>query len=177
MGGVRLRLGRGDGGASSTNGARRQPLASLHTVILGLDPRIELSATRRHMNERRPFIATYILASRPLGVLYVGMTSNLYERTRQHREDRIEGFAQRYGCKTLVWYERHGFVTEAIKREKALKRWNRTWKLELVEQTNPQWQDLYPSLCGLAPDPRVKPEDDGEGEGSVRALLRRLDDV
>ena len=129
------------------------------------------------MNERRPFIATYILASRPLGVLYIGMTSNLYERTRQHREDRIEGFAQRYGCKTLVWYERHGFVTEAIKREKALKRWNRTWKLELVEQTNPQWQDLYSSLCGLAPDPRVKPEDDGEGEGSVGALLRRLDDV
>ncbi|WP_318035481.1 GIY-YIG nuclease family protein [Brevundimonas sanguinis] len=58
------------------------------------------------MNERRPFIATYILASRPLGVLYVGMTSNLYERIRQHREDGIEGFAQRYGCKTLVWMRR-----------------------------------------------------------------------
>ncbi|MEG0818192.1 MAG: GIY-YIG nuclease family protein, partial [Brevundimonas sp.] len=60
------------------------------------------------MNERRPFIATYILASRPLGVLYVGMTSNLYERIRQHREDRVEGFASRYACKTLVWHETHG---------------------------------------------------------------------
>ncbi|MBD7942295.1 GIY-YIG nuclease family protein [Brevundimonas guildfordensis] len=127
------------------------------------------------MSQRRPCIATYILASRPLGVLYVGMTSNLYERTRQHREDRIEGFAERYGCKTLVWYEMHGFVTEAIRREKALKRWNRTWKLELVEKTNPGWRDLYPSLFGQAPDPRVKPEDDGEGEGSVSAFLRRLD--
>ena len=147
------------------------------SVILGLDPRIELSVTRRSMNERRPFIATYILASRPLGVLYTGMTSNLYERIRQHRDDRVEGFARRYGCQTLVWYETHGFVTEAIRREKALKSWNRTWKLELVEKTNPAWQDLYPSLFGLAPDPRVKPEDDGEGGGSVEAFLRRLDDA
>ena len=98
-----------------------------------------------------PFIAAYILASRPLGVLYVGMTSNLYERIRQHRDDKVEGFAQRYGGKSLVWYETHGFVTEAIRREKALKRWNRAWKLELVEKTNPEWQDLYPSLFGLAP--------------------------
>ena len=103
------------------------------------------------------------------------MTSNLYERIRQHREDRIEGFAHRYGCQTLVWYETHGFVTEAIRREKALKAWNRMWKLELVEKTNPAWQDLYPSLFGLAPDPRVKPEDDGEGGAGVEAFLKGLD--
>jgi len=103
------------------------------------------------------------------------MTANLYERIRRHREDQVEGFAQRYGCKTLVWYETHGFVTEAIRREKALKRWNRTWKLELVEKTNPQWQDLYPSLFGLAPDPRVKPEDDGVGD--VEAFLKGLDEI
>ncbi|WP_288759249.1 GIY-YIG nuclease family protein [uncultured Brevundimonas sp.] len=124
------------------------------------------------MSERRPFIATYIEASRPHGVLYIGMTANLYERGHQHRNGAFEGFASRYGCGLLVWYEPHEFVTTAIRREKALKRWNRVWKLELIEKTNPGWADLYPSLCGWAPDPRVKPEDDGIG--SVEAFLKRL---
>ena len=125
------------------------------------------------MSERRPFIATYIEASRPLGVLYIGMTSNLYERGRQHREGLVDGFTRKYGCGLLVWYEQHELVTEAIRREKALKRWNRVWKLEMIERSNPGWVDLFPSLCGLGPDPRVKPEDDGEG--SVEAFLRSLD--
>jgi len=124
------------------------------------------------MSERRPFIATYIEASRPLGVLYIGMTANLYERARQHRDGIVAGFSQRYRCGLLVWYERHALVTDAIRREKALKRWNRAWKLELIERANPGWADLYPSLCGWAPDPRVKPEDDGGG--GVEAFLERL---
>ena len=125
------------------------------------------------MSQRRPFIATYIQASRPHGVLYVGMTANLYERVGQHRRGAFEGFASQYCCGLLVWYEQHEYVTTAIRREKALKRWNRVWKLELIERTNPNWADLYPHLCGWAPDPRVKPEDDGEG--SVEAFLKRLE--
>ncbi|KQY66740.1 MULTISPECIES: GIY-YIG nuclease family protein [unclassified Brevundimonas] len=123
-------------------------------------------------SERRPFIATYIEASRPFGVRYIGMTSNLYERGRQHRDGVIEGFTKRHECNLLVWYEQHALVTEAIRREKALKRWKRAWKMQLIEARNPDWADLYPSLCGSAPDPRIKSEDDGEG--SVAAFLKRL---
>ena len=125
------------------------------------------------MSERRPFIATYIQASRPHGVIYIGMTSNLYERGHQHRTGAFEGFASRYGCGMLVWYEQFELVTNAIRQEKAMKRWNRVWKLELIERTNPEWVDIYPSLCGWVPDPRVKPEDDGEG--SVAAFLKSLE--
>ena len=64
-------------------------------------------------------------------------------------------------------------MTSAIRRKRQLKRWDRPWKMEWVERSNPDWVDLYPSLCGLAPDPRVKPEDNGEG--SVAAFLARLD--
>ncbi len=119
--------------------------------------------------DRRPFIATYIMASRPLGVLYVGATSNLYERVHQHREGLIPGFTRDHRCNMLVWYEPHDWMITAIKHEKTLKRWNRVWKLELIEKRNPDWVDLYPALCGTAPDPRVKPEDDGE-DGVARFL-------
>jgi len=124
------------------------------------------------MEGRRPFIATYIMASRPFGVIYIGMTSNLYERSRLHREGVIDGFSKRYGCNLLVWYEAHDLVLSAIHREKALKRWKRAWKMQLIEQSNPEWVDLYPSLCGWTLDPRVKPEDDGEG--SVARFLANL---
>ena len=124
------------------------------------------------VSERRPFIATYIEASRPFGVLYIGVTSNLYTRGAQHRDGAIDGFSKRQGCNMLVWYQPFELITVAIRREKALKRWNRAWKMQLIEQRNPGWLDLYPSLCGLAPDPRVKPEDDGEG--SVAAFLKSL---
>jgi putative endonuclease len=123
------------------------------------------------MEARRPLIATYIQASRPFGVIYIGMTSNLYERATQHRNGAIDGFSKKYGCTILVWYEPHVLVTEALRREKALKRWNRQWKMQLIERQNPGWADLYPFLCEGAPDPRVKPEDDG----SVESFLRRLD--
>jgi putative endonuclease len=122
---------------------------------------------------RRPLIATYMTASRPFGVIYTGVTSNLYARGAQHRSRKGEAFTARYGADILVWFEVHQAVTQAIRRENALKRWNRPWKMQLIERRNPDWLDLYPFVCGLASDPRVKPEDDGEG--SVADFLGRLD--
>ncbi len=124
------------------------------------------------MDSRRPLIATYIEASRPFGVIYIGVTSNLYRRGREHREGRIDGFTKRYGCNMLVWYQPYELITTAIRREKALKRWNRAWKMQLIESRNPDWVDLYPFLCGEAPDPRIKSGDD---DGGIAAFLARLE--
>ena len=124
--------------------------------------------------ERRPLIAAYMMASRPLGVIYIGMTANLYERVRQHRDGACNGFTRERGCQMLVWYETFERVTSAIRREKALKRWNRAWKMQLIEARNPDWVDLYPFLSEAAPDPRVPLPDDGEG--SVKAFLAGLAD-
>lgn len=85
----------------------------------------------------------YILASQRNGPLYVGVTSNLVQRVWQHRNDQIEGFTKKYKVHTLVWYEQHETMESAIAREKQLKEWQRTWKLELIESTNPEWRDLY----------------------------------
>jgi len=124
------------------------------------------------VTDRRPFIATYIQANRPFGTLYVGMTSDLLTRANDHRYGRQKGFTSRYGCSVLVWFEQHDLVTEAIRREKALKSWNRPWKVDLIEKRNPDWANLYPWLCGEAPDPRAPLET--PAEGSVEHFLARL---
>ena len=85
----------------------------------------------------------YILASKPNGTLYVGVTSDLIQRTWQHRNDFVEGFTKRYGVHRLVWYEVHECMESAIQREKAIKKWNRAWKIELIQKSNPTWRDLY----------------------------------
>ena len=90
--------------------------------------------------------AVYLLSSRPNGTLYVGVTSNLVQRVWQHREGLIEGFSRRYNVKILVWYEQHETMHSAIAREKAIKKWNRDWKLRLIEESNPQWRDLWPDI-------------------------------
>lgn len=92
--------------------------------------------------------AVYILASLRNGTLYIGVTSNLIQRIWQHREGVVEGFTQQYGVKMLVWYEQHETMESAIVREKALKKWNRDWKLRLIEKHNPQWLDLWPEING-----------------------------
>ena len=86
----------------------------------------------------------YMLASQKNGTLYIGVTSNLLQRVWQHKSGLVEGFTKRYGIKQLVWYEMHASMPEAIAREKALKEWRRAWKLKLIEERNPEWQDL----CG-----------------------------
>jgi putative endonuclease len=93
--------------------------------------------------------AVYILASRRNGTLYVGVTSNLVARIWQHRNDEVEGFTRRYGVHTLVYYEVQPAMTQAIAREKQLKKWRRAWKLELIERRNPEWRDLWDEIAEL----------------------------
>ena len=85
----------------------------------------------------------YMLASRPYGTLYIGVTSNLTKRIWQHREPTVDSFTKRHAVKHLVWYEIHVDIVSAIIREKQLKRWNRNWKINLIQSTNPAWRDLY----------------------------------
>ena len=94
--------------------------------------------------ERIPCV--YILASGIRGTLYVGVTSNLPGRIWQHKNHQADGFTKRYGIHTLVWYEVHDEMESAILREKSLKTWRRSWKLELIETDNPDWNDLYDDI-------------------------------
>jgi putative endonuclease len=88
----------------------------------------------------------YILASRPYGTLYVGVTNDLVRRVYEHREGLADGFTKRYGVRCLVYYETFDGVELAIRREKSLKRWQRPWKIALIERDNPQWGDLWSGL-------------------------------
>ena len=94
--------------------------------------------------ERLPCV--YLLASKRNGTLYVGVTSNLMKRVWEHRTNAVDGFTQRYGVHTLVWFEVHDAMESAIAREKAVKEWKRAWKIELIEKSNPNWRDLYGDL-------------------------------
>jgi len=88
----------------------------------------------------------YMLASGLNGTLYVGVTSDLIKRVWQHREGLADGFSKQYGVKNLVWYEVHTDITEAIRREKQIKKWDRRWKVELIQKGNPRWRDLYAEI-------------------------------
>jgi len=90
----------------------------------------------------------YVLASRRNGTLYVGVTSNLVQRAWQHREGFVSSITKEHDVKKLVWYEQHETAESAIKREKQIKKWNRAWKVELIETANPYWNDLYPQVAG-----------------------------
>jgi putative endonuclease len=91
--------------------------------------------------KRQPTV--YILANNQNGTLYVGVTSDLVKRVWEHKNDLIEGFTRKYGVHQLVYYEMHTDMLTAITREKQLKKWNRAWKPELIEEKNPQWKDLW----------------------------------
>ena len=99
----------------------------------------------RHFDSDRVY-AVYILASKPYGTLYIGVTGDLVSRISQHRSGEVKGFTQQYHVHTLVWYEWFGDIHAAIQREKTMKKWTRQWKINLIETGNPHWIDLYPQL-------------------------------
>jgi putative endonuclease len=88
----------------------------------------------------------YMLASARYGTLYLGVTSDLIKRVWEHREGFVDGFTKEYGVKHLVWYETHADAISAITREKQIKKWNRAWKINLIQKENPIWRDLYEML-------------------------------
>ncbi|WP_439365474.1 GIY-YIG nuclease family protein [Bradyrhizobium sp. DASA03005] len=90
----------------------------------------------------------YILASRIGGTLYIGVTNDLIRRVAQHKLKPIESFTEKYDVARLVYFEQFDDPENAIKREKRLKKWNRAWKVRLIEQHNSNWDDLYPGIAG-----------------------------
>ena len=90
--------------------------------------------------------AVYLLANKKNGTLYIGVTSDLVKRIWEHKNDLVDGFSKRYGIHNLVWYELHESMESAIQREKRVKGWKRTWKIELIQGSNPGWQDLYSTI-------------------------------
>jgi len=89
----------------------------------------------------------YILASGRNGTLYIGVTSDLVRRVWEHKNKLAQGFSKKYGVDKLVYFEQHEDITEAIRREKRLKFWQRQWKLDLIEKHNPNWKDLYDDIA------------------------------
>lgn len=91
----------------------------------------------------------YIVANKPNGVIYIGQTTNLPERTFQHRQGKIPGYSQTHACKTLVYFEGYAKITESIERETVMKEWHRKWKIRRILETNPTWRDLYAEICEI----------------------------
>ena len=88
----------------------------------------------------------YILASERNGTLYIGVTNDIIRRVWEHKSDAVDGFTKKYGVHMLVYYEIHATMPDAILREKQMKRWNRGWKIQLIQKINPQWRDLYEDI-------------------------------
>ena len=88
----------------------------------------------------------YVLASKKHGTLYTGVTSDLIKRIWEHKNNVVEGFTQKYNVHILVWFEMHETMESAIQREKVIKNWKREWKINTIEEMNPQWRDLYAGL-------------------------------
>jgi putative endonuclease len=99
--------------------------------------------------EKQPYV--YLLASDRNGTLYVGVTSDLIKRAWQHREHATDGFSRRYCVTRLVWFEAHATMESAIQREKRIKKWNRAWKVDLIDAMNSSWRDLWPDIIGQVP--------------------------
>jgi putative endonuclease len=105
----------------------------------------------------------YLMVSRRNGTLYCGVTNDLLRRVIEHRQGTAEGFTSSYGVSQLVWFEQHSDITEAIPREKRIKKWKRDWKIALIEAENREWRDLAVEL-GLEPVPSCHPREGGDPE-------------
>ena len=109
-----------------------------------------MSYRRKTVSRKRERVskqpAVYILASKRNGTLDIGVTSNLIKRIWEHKNNLVKGFTERYDVHHLVWYELHDNMESAILREKMLKEWKRKWKMELIESSNPNWNDLYDAI-------------------------------
>ena len=103
--------------------------------------------------DRQPCV--YLLASDRNGTLYLGVTSNLVQRVWQHRTSATDGFSARYTVHRLVWFELHETMESAIVREKRIKKWNRAWKIRLIDEMNPSWRDLWPDITEQVPNANV----------------------
>ena len=106
------------------------------------------------MDAKQP--AVYILASGRNRTLYIGVTSDLVKRIWQHKNNCVPGFTERHGVHTLVFYEMHTSMEAAIAREKHLKKWERLWKLRLIEEQNLQWRDLWEDIIGSTGSPPAR---------------------
>jgi putative endonuclease len=115
------------------------------TVVARLDRAIQYSETPT-MNLRSFYV--YILANKIGGTIYIGVINDLVRRVAEHRLKLKEGFTQRYDIVKLVYFEQFDDPENAIRREKRLKKWNRAWKMRLIEESNPNWDDLYPGIAG-----------------------------
>ena len=116
--------------------------------------------------------AAYILASGRNGTIYVGSTDDLAKRVWEHREKLRPGFTSQYGVTQLVWFESHETREGAFRHERRIKEWRRSWKIMLIEERNPDWQDLFDDLTGggLKPDDWLAAMDDGSLEARLRDL-------
>lgn len=110
-----------------------------------------LRSDATNVEERVKFV--YLPASKPSDTLYLGVTSNIIGRRRQHKEGVLVGFSKKYGTQRLVWYETFGDIYLTIQREKTMKHWSRHWKINVIEKDNPDWDDLYPKF--FETDPRL----------------------
>lgn len=111
-------------------------------VIAGLVPAIHNG--KRQMNEK--YFYVYMMANKPYGTIYKGVTSNLVTRVAQHKEGTFKGFTEKYDIKLLVWYKECGGAEEALKFEKRLRKYPRQWKVNLINEMNPAWKDLYETI-------------------------------
>lgn len=127
--------------------AKYTPPQSRHSRAGG-NPLFKSTSQQHSRKNMQPTV--YIMANQKRGTLYVGVTSNLIPRVWHHKSGATEGFSQRYGTKSLVYYEQHESMESAILREKQLKKWRRQWKINLIYQHNPDWNDLWDSICGAS---------------------------